>query len=315
MLLSAAATPMPPEDCDAYYNGQGRPKDFDKALACYDAQEDWTTVAIMQLNGEGTPVDVAGARASFLRLVARKGEQDQDMDDNTLNKIIKQRKAHPGAKARRVDFCRDVAMTTISVNVCDAQEEKHKAAEGDTHLQQLRTRLDVRMRVPFDRVAETFHALVPAESGRAYQAYIDGSIRNQFATSQEALLRSNFTKTVKALTASGAAAPPALKRPLQAADRELNDLYKNDVRGYVSQREEEAAETKEPDLKAKYTRWAADYKRDAHAAQHQWILYRDAMAKLAAARWPAAHEAEDVAKALVTEDRIRELNNGVGEGQ
>ncbi len=316
VLLSAVdATPKQPEDCDAYYNGEGRPRDLDKALACYRTQEEWTMVAIMQLNGEGTPVDVAGTRASFLRLVALKGEQNQDMDDIALDKIIKNREANPTAKARRVEFCRDVAMTTLSVNVCDAQKEDRKAVKGDQHLQQLRARLDPPMRVPFDRVVETFHAFVPAESTRAYQAYIDGSVRNQFATSQEGLLRSNFTKTLKSLTTSGSTAPPPLKRSLQAADSELNALYKADVRGYVSQWEKEAAETSERDLCAQYTGWANDYKRDAHAAQHRWILYRDAMAKLAAARWPAVHEAEDVAKALVTEDRIRELNNGVGEGQ
>ena len=316
MLLCAVdATPKEREDCDAYYNGEGGPKDLAKALACYRAQEEWTMLAIMQLNGEGTPVDVAGARASFLRLVAAKGEKNQDMDDMTLEKIIKEREAHPGPKARRIDFCRDVAMTTISVNVCDAQEEERKASKGDTHLQKLRARLDPRMRAPFDRVVDTFHAFVPAESTRAYQAYIDGSIRNQFATSQEALLRSNFTKTLTLLTAPGGAAPPSLKRSLQVADRELNELYKADVGGYVSRWKKEEAEAKEPALKAQYAGWAADYQHDAHAAEHQWILYRDAMAKLAAARWPAAHEAEEVAKTLVTEDRIRELQNGVGEGQ
>ncbi|HEX3904073.1 MAG TPA: hypothetical protein VH853_14635 [Polyangia bacterium] len=316
MLVAAVdATPTQREDCDATYNSEGRAQDFDKALACYRAEEEWTMLAIMQLNGEGTPVDVAGARASFLRLVAQKGEKNQDMDDFALDKIIKEREADPRAKARRVVFCRDVAMTTISVNVCDAQEQEHQAAKGDAHLQQLRARLDPRMRAPFDRVVETFHAFVPAESTRAYQAYIDGSIRNQFATSQEALVRSNFSKTLKLLTASRGAAPPPLKRSWEAADRQLNDLYKADVRGYVAQWEKAAAETAEPELKAKYTGWATDYRRDAHAAQHQWILYRDAMAKLAAARRPAADDAEGIAKALVTEDRLRELHHGVGEGR
>ena len=202
-----------------------------------------------------------------------------------------------------MDFCKDIADPTVSINACDAQAEDRKAAKADTHLQQLRARIDPRMRAPFDCVVETFHAFVPAESRRAYQLYIDGSIRNQFATAQEALLRTNFTKTLKVLTAAGT---PPLKRLLQDADGELNALYKADVRGYVSQWEKQAAETPEPDLKTQYQGWAADYKREAHSAQHQWILYRDAMAKLASSHWPTAPAAEEVAKAMFTEDRLRE---------
>jgi hypothetical protein len=52
----------------------------------------------------------------------------------------------------------------------------------------------------------------------------------------------------------------------------------------------------------------SDYKARSRTAQHEWVRYRDAMGSLAAARWPADRDALDQARALVTEDRIRELS-------
>lgn len=313
LLVAAAAPAKEPEDCDAYYGGEGRSKDFGKALACYRAQEEWVMVTIMQLNGEGTPIDVAGARASFRRHTA--GKSDLDMDDVALEKILQKREANPAKKARRVDFCRDVAITTLSANVCDRRDEDRATAKAATALKQVRAGLEQRARAPFDRAVTALDLFVTAESGRAYQEYIDGSIRNAFAISQEALVRTNFAKTIKALTASGAAAPPPPKRPLADADRELNSLYKEKVRSYASAWEKDAATSERPDVAAEFRGYVTDYKSKSRSAQHQWIRYRDAMAKLAAAHWPHAREADDVAKALVTEDRIVELNNSVGEGE
>jgi hypothetical protein len=49
--------------------------------------------------GEGTPVDVAGARATFRRMMG--GRTDMDADQMNLDAIIKKREANPTAKATR----------------------------------------------------------------------------------------------------------------------------------------------------------------------------------------------------------------------
>ena len=51
------------DDCygDEFYYGWGRPRDVKKALACYRASNDWTMLAILQINGEGAPADIAQA--------------------------------------------------------------------------------------------------------------------------------------------------------------------------------------------------------------------------------------------------------------
>jgi hypothetical protein len=110
------------DDCygDKFYYGWGRARDVKKALACYRASNDWMMLAILQINGEGAPVDIAGARASLNRV------ESKDADFEALDRIIKKREANPTAKFRRVDFCKDVANTTPSVDVCQAREEGKK---------------------------------------------------------------------------------------------------------------------------------------------------------------------------------------------
>jgi hypothetical protein len=56
-----------------------------------------------------------------------------------------------------------------------------------------------------------------------------------------------------------------------------------------------------------------DYRTKSRGAQPAWVRYRDAIAKLAVARWPAARDAEDLTRARITEDRIRELRPAEGE--
>jgi uncharacterized protein YecT (DUF1311 family) len=56
-----------------------------------------------------------------------------------------------------------------------------------------------------------------------------------------------------------------------------------------------------------------DYRTKSRGAQPAWVRYRDAIAKLAVARWPAAHDTENLTRARITEDRIRELRPAEGE--
>ena len=305
----APAAQEDPEECDNLYNGEGRPRDFGKALACYRAREDWVMVTIMQLNGEGAPVDIAGARATFQRHLTGKSG-GRDADDDALEGIIEERSANPAAKGRRIDFCRDVARTTVSINPCDAQAMDRKARKGAAKFARLRDKLVPAARVPFDRTLRAFDQFVTAESDRVYQRNIDGSIRNQAATAQEGVLREHLAALMKVMVPVGAGAPPpGAPRPFADADRELNDVYRAEVRGYVADYEQRAKEAADPELATQCRTYAADYRTKSQNTQRLWVRYRDAAADLAAARWPAGTDVRDVARALITEDRIRELRD------
>jgi uncharacterized protein YecT (DUF1311 family) len=285
-LWAGPTAPRNPEDCDALYYGEGRPKDLARALACYRADENWVMVAIMQLNGEGTPVDVAGARATFKRMLGSDGFMDADAE--ALDEILKAREAHPKDKGKRVDFCADVAAVTPSLGFCDRRAADHAAAEAAKRLAELRAGIEAGTRPAFDAAVAASQTFIAAEGERVYQKWIDGTIRAQASIAGESFARADFMRRIQAL--AGAAAPEAGKRSFADADRKLNVAYKQDV-GDSS----------------------PDYKRASHKTQHEWVRYRDAMGKLAAVRWPARADVADLVRALVTEDRIVELTPGEGD--
>ncbi len=180
-----------PEDCEGYYEGWNVRQDDRKAFACFLRNKDWLWVALMQVNGEGTPLDLAAAGASLNRL------EFKDADASVLEAIIKKRGANPRAPSRRVEFCKDVASTTLSTNVCQARQEGEKAQKDNGRLKKLRASLGMRTRPPFDRARAAFDRFVKAEGDRVYQEYIDGSARNHEAMDQEARARRNFLSTIK----------------------------------------------------------------------------------------------------------------------
>jgi uncharacterized protein YecT (DUF1311 family) len=309
LLAADAAAPAPREDCDAIYEGRCR-EDYPRALACFRASQNWLMVAVMQLNGDGTPVDVAAARASLDAAEdLQKGlDSEEESDDlNKLDEIITTREKHPKAKAQRITYCGDIAAgNTLTLNECQAKDLERMVCAQAARLKKVRDRLDPATRAPFDKVVAAFAPFVKAEGNRAYAEYVDGSIRNQWAMGQEELVRKNFEAIVMILTGDAAAVPKA-PRPLAEADGELNAVCREKVRSYAAYHEELAADDKDRNTAATLRHEIKEFREASHVSQRAWIRYRDAAVKLAAVRWPKVAGVEDVVRALITEDRIREL--------
>ena len=307
---AAAPAPKPLEDCDALYYGQGRPKDHVAALACYrSVKYGWAAplmVIVMQLNGEGTPVDVAGARAGL----QRSGMGGGDID--TLDHIIKERERNPKVKADRVDFCEEVATTTPSLAYCASVQEDGVAAKDDKRLAELRAGLEPGARSAFEAARAAFGSFVAAEGRRVYQKWIEGTIRSEASIAGESFARADFMASIEMLAGAGVAGPQPGKRSFSDADGALNAAYRDELRGYASGFDDQAKGAPATEKKT-YQTYVREYKALAHIAQRRWVRYRDAMVKLAAARWPAKPEVEGLTRALVTEDRIHELTPGEGD--
>jgi hypothetical protein len=235
--------------------------------------------------------------------------QSKDADYEALDRIIKKYEAHPAASFRRVDFCKDVANTTPSVATCQARDEGRKIAKSDSRVDKLRIGLEASARSAFDRAQAAYKKVAHADGERVYQEYIDGSGRGQDAMEQEARVRRNFMVTMKMLV-TGPPAKVVSGRSFDDADKELNAVYNENVSSYVTFNEEAAADADkrgDAEMAAEYRTRNNDYKAKSRAAQHEWVRYRDAMGDLAVARWPDRPNVREQARALVTEDRIREL--------
>ena len=116
--LAASTPPTAVEDCDRAYFGIDREPDFPHALQCYRADKRWDLLIVMYLNGEGAPVDVAKAEA----LLQEWGREDQipggSLEARALRAAIEERRRNPGASYPRIDYCRDVAEDTLTLNFC-----------------------------------------------------------------------------------------------------------------------------------------------------------------------------------------------------
>ncbi len=296
-----------PDECDRLYYGEGRPRDYGKALACYEAAENWVMIEIMRLNGEGMPVAVGAARADLDRRIQENAGWS-NVDVEALDRIIKEREAHPPVEGRHVDFCRDVAGTTISLAYCQRRELDRKIADDDSHLEKARAALDPRAQAAFDEAVSALRSFADEDGGRVYQKHIDGTIRIQAAIDQEALVRRDFVALMTAFTSPSASGPPAGQRRFETANGELDAVCKKDIRSYV----EECRAGYDGDDRAQGAQYIKDYKSRSKDAQDAWVRYRDAMAAFGARRWPELRDAQRLVKALVTEDRIRELRHDVG---
>jgi hypothetical protein len=305
-FIAGMAGASAPEDCDGdeFYFASDKPRDVAKAFACYRASDNFLMLAIMHLNGEGTPVDVAAARASFARETSSSGG-----DFDALDAIIKKREANPTAQFPRVDYCRDVAVTTKSWDTCRAREESKKTSKADAQLEKVGRTLNGGARVAFDRARAAYSKFVDAEGMREYYESIEGTARDAEAMAQEARVRRNFVAAIQRLV-TGPSGKLAGRRSFADADKELNVVYNEKLSRYMRDNEESAVDAeqrKDPELAAEHRQYNSDYKAKSRAAQHEWVRYRDAMGDLAAARWPDRPNVREQARALVTEDRIREL--------
>jgi uncharacterized protein YecT (DUF1311 family) len=287
LAVVLALAPAAPPDCEALYFGEDRPRDLPGALACFRASEDWTMVTIMLLNGEGARADLKGARAAYESLLKAQGGQP-DADGEALGQILRKREANPRA-AGRIDFCRDIAQTTLSMNGCPAREDRADDRRTRTLVAKVRTVLAPAQQAQFDEVAAAAARVIEADGQRVYQQFIDGSIRNVAALSQQTLVRKNYRQRVEAWLINRSV--PAGGRSFAETDRELNAVYKAEVASADD-----------------------EYRKKARDAQRAWVRYRDAFARLVSGlRTGSSVEVEQAVRSAITEDRITELkSNPVG---
>ena len=295
-LVVAFWSPLVPaaeqgEDCDAYYYGIGRARDLKRAFACQmrapDENKNWMMLAVMYLNGEGAPKSLAQAQAAF------KHVGDRDASTEAMEKILALRAANPETTYPRVDFCKEIAQTTLDGNECDAIQQRRSEAATRSILKPVRASLDRAGMKSFDELKHAFDAFRKADGVRTYEAFIDGTIRNEKAMAQEDFVQRNFLAAIAAWGPK-ADAPP-FKRSLTDADTELNEVYRKDLSQFDAER--------------------AGAKEAARAAQRLWLKYASAWKHFAETLHHGGQAKADDLRAFLIEQRIREIGfSGEGGG-
>lgn len=287
--LPAIAGAAGKEDCDALYFGIGRPPDFSKALKCYEAEKSWELLILMHLNGEGTPADAQKAGELLQSWQKADPSQADSMQAEALRNAIAERKQNPGETYPRLDYCQDIAGDTMSLNFCAWIDERLAEVDFKAAMARTRSNLAPADAAIFDKVLAEFAAFKEAEAGRMYQRYIDGTIRDLAASGQAAFVREQFLSLIRE-TVEQRRLAPADEKAYKAADLELNQVYRDDVRSNE----------------------ASEYRKHSKDAQLHWIRYRDLLADLARSLYKDRQRELDPAvsmKTAVTRVRVRELRN------
>lgn len=297
--LAASTPPTAVEDCDDAYFGINRAADFPRALRCYQAEKRWDLLIVMYLNGEGTPVDI-GKAESLLQEWAREDQvPGGSLEARALREAIEERKQHPEASFPPIDYCRDLARDTLTLNFCGYVNDQIEEGRQETRIKEIRRELTPAQRSLLDQVMKAFSRFEEAEGGRAYQLYGGGTGRQLAAMGQASFVRAHFSTMIEE-TVARRGLQPADREAHEAADRELNQVYQDDLRKVVEEQEELIQSSSQKELIDMYRAQIAAYKDAARKAQRQWILYRDLYAELARSLYPDRRPGFDPALSLRT---------------
>ena len=302
---SAALGQEQNEDCDVYYFGIGRPQDFKRAFACQmrqpDERKNWSILAVMYLNGDGTQPNVKKARAAFRHI------ESADASAAALEDALGRREANPKFAFPRIDYCKEIAQTTLDGNYCDGIQQRLADVTAKNALKTAGADLDRATAKRFGELKRAFDAFRKADGSRVYEAYGEGTIRNEAAMDQETFVQRDFLAAVEAWGPK-ASTMPAPKRGLADADKELNKVYRALMESYDAEAAEAVKTYPNPEVQKEYVEATKSAKNAARDAQRAWLKYATAWKKFAEALRPENPRDDDM-RAFLIEQRIRELQS------
>ncbi len=298
--------------CEYSFFGIDTAPDYAKALACFDKARGYEPfVALMYINGDGTPRDLRKAEA-VLKTWQRSDPPEFAADQAaTLQTAIDNCKRNGQKSCPRIDYCAQLAEGTFDLDVCSAVEGVRAEAQLSRKLAQPGSALSARDRALFDQMVSAFKRYELQEAQRGYSAMADGSARGLAFSDQAAFARDDFAKLI-AQTIEQRDLKPADQGVYRATDDELNRLYRHDLHEAVSYWRKESIDPSLKNQAAELRSYATDYEKDARESQLDWIKFRDAYAKLADSLYQDRTKVPDPArsaKMAVTKLRIAELRH------
>lgn len=305
LVAIASAGAAESELCDVHYFGIGVEKDFARALACEMAEpeerRDWLLLAVMHVNGEGTPRDLRRAREALGHL----RPDSCGASCAVLREILRRQEAAPAKKHPRVDFCKDVAVTTPDANYCLGIEARKRDVRHKRQARALAVDLSPEARKKLAALEQALAAFKKADGLREYENFREGTIRSEASEEMQARVAKHYQA---ALAAWGpkSTQPAVAGRPLAEADRELNEVYRGIMDGLNAGIAEAQAA---PDSEEKKTRVEDEtrIKTTTRDAQRAWLRYAEAWKAFVKSLRPGDAEALEGLRAFLTEQRIREL--------
>lgn len=257
LLLLAQQSPPGAADCFIFYYGE--PKDWTSARRCFEQRVandlcagsspslERLYLAVMYLDAQGGPADLARARSLFSGCFQDSGVQ-QVLD------VVKSRESGQRGPGHSLDFCDDIGGTTFDLQACQTVREK-RIGRGLTGIEKaVQGRLDAKGRDLYAKASETWKKFIQSDAKRASDGYRGGSLQsvaygqrlNDLAEGRVVTLGKLFDYRPD---------PSHDSAQFAKADRSLNVAYQKASRG----QDEEARKL-------------------LQEAERAWIAYRDAEA-------------------------------------
>ena len=299
--------------CRYAFFGLDAPPDYAKALACFQnsTQEPGPFVALIYYNGDGTPRDLQKAEAG-LKTWQRGDPREFDADQAaTLQTAIDNCKRNGQKSCPRIDYCTQLAGGTFDLEICDAVEQVREEAKLNEKIARIQSTLNAKDRALFDQMVSAFKRYELREGQRGYSAMADGTARGLAFSDQAAFARDDFAKLI-AQTIEKRDLKPADQGVYRATDDELGGLYRRDLRETV---EAWRLALNDPAAKGyadQMRSYIAEYEKDARGSQLDWIKFRDSYVKLANSLYQDRTKLPDPAfsaRTAVTKLRIAELRH------
>lgn len=295
--------------CPYSYLGIDGTPDYAKALSLCKANNSGAFVALMYLNGEGTPRDLQKAEAALKAWEQENPDQFSNSQAAALEKAIKGCKLTGTEICPRLDYCKDLAEATLDIEICDAAAQVSSEAALSLTLARIRSTLIANDRTEFDRVIANFKAYQNQEAGRAYDAVGNGMERGLAGNGQAAFVRENFLRLIQQTIANRKLQPATIVRYEQIA-READREYDRNLRRMLSSPQDDLKNRKRKDKWNEDRAFIDTYNKAAQDSQLQWIKFRDSCAELATSLYrDQAHQFDPAVsmKHAVTKLRIAEL--------
>ena len=262
---------------NAYY-GIGQRVNYDKAYKCFQSKNVYEFMAIMQLNGEGTPKNAQKAEQTMKLWFKSDPDNADNVDADQMRQAVAAHLADPHAP--RTDFCDDVGYTTYSMDFCSDVQNRLQEQKTRKAMHAIRASLNPAQQVLWDSIQNAEKIYARAEGLRIYKRYESGTIRAIAADAQVSSVRDDFQGLMTTVFANRSL-KPASSLTVGRLNSELRKKYKSDIDEFI----QDEAYLIEPDSSAEerrqYASTVADYKIDAKNSQTAWETLRKKCAALA----------------------------------
>ena len=294
LIITRTAVATEIEDCDEYYLTSIETQKLDLAFSCYTKNKQFNRLVLMHLNGEGTKKDPKKAEAVLKEWFVAEPDASNSLEAEVLGKIVSEHLSKSDQQ-KRVDFCQDVAQTTIDMNYCASIQSELAEKNLSARFEHITASLTPDQKKEANEIYAQYTLVKKADGEFTYFEYIDGSARNMASLSQESLVRENFLKAIEIVIEKKTLKSVSAKE-LTGLDKKFNATYQKKLKNYALERVEQKENVKE-------------YKNLGKKVQIAWIKYRDQWITLGKKLYGSNDDVGRNIAYFLTEQRLNELNN------